>query len=263
MSDLSDWIVAIRSGAVEPGSLFLDHETQRWRPVSDLDIFDEATQAKEVSEARHRSNGSKPESGPSAVQGSGSGSENLARRVRSSTLVWSISAAVVLIAFTAWAAGSALVATVQTFIHQAPEPARIGGAAVLFVILAEEFYWFSLMMVRAGSTSFIRRFALQVLSLLTTCVLLYTAFAFFSTGGFQPSVRFFARNASVVGVAYAVSLLLWSILLPLGPDTAAAKKALASIVASVMIAATFYMAVTPSVRHEAETDKTVRTQDRR
>src|SRR5215468_6209933 len=58
MSDLSDWIVAIRSGAVEPGSLFLDHETQRWRPVSDLDIFDQAKQAKEVSEARDRSNGS-------------------------------------------------------------------------------------------------------------------------------------------------------------------------------------------------------------
>ena len=63
MSDLSDWIVAIRSGAVEPGSLFLDHETQRWRPVSDLDIFDEARLAKEVSEVRHGTNGSKLENG--------------------------------------------------------------------------------------------------------------------------------------------------------------------------------------------------------
>jgi hypothetical protein len=263
MSDLSDWILAIRSGAVEPGSLFLDHETQRWRPVSDLDIFDEATQAKEVSEVRHGSNGSKRENGPSAVQGSGSGSENLARRVRSSALVWAISAAVVLIAFTAWAAGSGLVAAVQTFVHQAPEPARIGGAAVLFVILAEEFYWFSLMMVRAGSTSFVRRFALQVLSLLTACVLLYAAFAFFSTAGFEPSIRFFARNAAVVGVAYAVSLVLGSIILLRGPDATPAKKALAGIVASAMLAATLYMAIAPSLRQEVQTDKTVGTQDRR
>src|SRR5258708_25615729 len=67
MSDLSDWIVAIRSGAVEPGPLFLDHETQRWRPVSDLDIFDEAKQPQQVSEARHRSNGPKPASVPAAI----------------------------------------------------------------------------------------------------------------------------------------------------------------------------------------------------
>src|SRR5262245_4699771 len=179
MSDLSDWIVAIRSGAVEPGSLFLDHETQRWRPVSDLDIFDEAKQAKEVSEARYRSNGSKAERGLSAIQGSGSGPENLAKRARSSTLVWAILATVVLTAFTAWAAGSALVAAVQTFVRQTPGLVRIGGAAALFVILAEEFYWFSLMMFGVGRTSFVRRFALQALSLLTTCVLLYAAFAFF------------------------------------------------------------------------------------
>jgi hypothetical protein len=262
MSDLSDWIVAIRSGAVEPGSLFLDHETQRWRPVSNLDIFGHAKQAEEVSEVRHRSSGLKPENGPSAVQGSGSGSENLARRVQSTALVWT-AAVVLLIAFTVWAAGSALVAAVQMLIRQAPEPALIGGAAVLFVILAEEFYWLSLMMVRAGSTSFVRRFALQVLSLLTTCVLLYAGFAFFSIEGFEPSIRFFAGNAVFAGVAYAVSLLLWSMLLLRGPDATAAKKALAGIVASVMLAATFYMAVAPSVRHEAKTDKTFRTQDGR
>ena len=254
MSDLSDWIVAIRSGAVEPGSLFLDHETQRWRPVSDLDIFDEARLAKEVSEVRHGTNGSKLENGQSAIQGSGSGSESLARRARNSALVWAISAAVVLIAFTTWATGTALVAAVQTLIRQAPKPVRIGGAAVLFVILAEEFYWFSLMMVRAGSTSFVRRVALQVLSLLTACVLLYAGFAFFSTGGFEPSIVFFARNAGVVGVAYAVSLLLWSMLLLQEPEATAARKALASIVASAMLAGTFYMAVAASVRREAQTD---------
>jgi len=122
------------------------------------------------------------------------------------------------------------------------------------VILAEEFYWFSLMMVRVGSTSFARRFVLQVLSLLTGCVLLYAAFALFSTGGFQPNVRFFARNAGVVGVAYAVSLLLWSMLLLQEPEATAARKALASIVASAMLAGTFYMAVAASVRREAQTD---------
>ena len=125
---------------------------------------------------------------------------------------------------------------------------------MLFVILAEEFYWFSLMMVRAGSTSFVRRVALQVLSLLTACVLLYAGFAFFSTGGFEPSIVFFARNAGVVGVAYAVSLLLWSMLLLQEPEATAARKALASIVASAMLAGTFYMAVAASVRREAQTD---------
>jgi hypothetical protein len=132
---------------------------------------------------------------------------------------------------------------------------------VLFVILAEEFYWLSLMMVRAGSTSFVRRLALQVLSLLTTGALLYAGFAF--SGGFEPSIGFFARNAVFVGVAYTLSLLLWSILLLRGPAATAAKKAPAGIVASVMLAATFYMAVAASMRHEAQTDKTFRTQDGR
>src|SRR5262249_36783260 len=181
----------------------------------------------------------------------------------SSTLVWAISATVVLVAFTAWAAGSALVAAVQTFIRQTPDPLRIGGAAVLFVIVAEEFYWFSLMVFGVGRTSFVRRFALQALTLLTTCVLLYAAVAFFSTGGVELSLRFFSKYAALAGVAYAVSLLLWSILLLRGPDATAAKKALASMVASMMLASTFYMAVTPSVRYETQTDKTFQPQDRR
>jgi hypothetical protein len=122
--------------------------------------------------------------------------------------------------------------------------------AVLFVVLAEEFYWFAVRMVGVRSTGPIRRFALQVLSLLTTGLLLYVAFEFFSTAGFQPSLRFFERNVAVVGVAYAVSLFLWSIPLLRGTDATPARKALASTVASAMVAGTLYMAVAPSVRHE-------------
>ncbi len=262
MSDLSDWIVAIRSGAVEPRSLFLDREKQCWRPVSDLDIFDEAKQVNEVSEARFRSTGPKAESGPS-IQGAGFGPGNAAKPAKGSSLGWAIAATLLLIAFMAWAAGSALVAAIQTSIRQTPDPVRIGGAAVLFVILAEEFHWFSLTMFGVAGTSFVRRFALQALSLLTTCVLLYAAFALFSTEGLEPSLQFFARHAAFAGVAYAVSLLLWSALLPLAPDATAAKKALASMVASIMVAGTFYMAVTPSVRQETQADKTLQPQDRR
>jgi hypothetical protein len=263
MSDLSDWIVAIRSGAVEPRSLFLDQDAQRWRPVSDLDIFDQAKQAEEVGGARHRSSGSKAESGPSAIQGSGSGPENVGKRARSSTLAWAIAATVALIAFTAWAAGSGLVVAVQTLISQTPDPVRIGGAAVVFVILAEEFYWFSLMIFGIRSTGFVRRFALQALSLLTTCVLLYEAFAFFAAEAFDFSLRFFATYAAFAGAAYAGSLLLCSILLLRGPDATPTKKALASIVASIMLAGTCYMAVTPSVRQGMQTDKTIQPQDSR
>lgn len=252
MSDLSDWVVAIRSGAVEPRSLFLDDETQRWRPVSDLDFFDEAKQATEVSEARYRSNGAKPESGP----------EKLAKRKRNSTLSWAVAATVALIAFTVWAAGSVLVADVQTLIGRIPDPVRIGGAAVLLVILAEEFYWFSLMMFGVG-TSFVRRFAVQALSLPTAPALLYAAFAFFSTQAFEPSRWFFVKYAALAGAVYAVSLLLWSMLLLRGPDATAAKKALAGLVASIMLVGTLYMAVTPSVRQETQTDKTIQPQDRR
>jgi len=265
MSNLSDWIVAIRSGAVGCGCLFLDIETQRWRPVSDLDIFAEAKQAvvKKASEAGSRSESSKVESDSSAIQGSGSGSEGLETRARSSTLLWALLAAAVLIALAAWTAGSALLVAIHNFIRQAPEPVRIGGAAVLFVILAEEFYWFSLKMVGVGSTKLIRRIALQALSLLTSCVLLYAAFAFSSTESFQPNVRFFVKNVAIIGGVYATSLFLWSILLLPGTDVTTARKALASIVVSVMLAGTFYMAVAPAVQHEAQTDKTFRMQDRR
>lgn len=248
MSDLSDWIGAIRSGAVEPRSLFLDQATQRWRPVSDLEIFDEAMQAEEVSKARHQSNGSKAQNGPSAIQGLGSGPEDSAKRKRRSALVWAIAATVALIAFTVWLAGASLATAVQTLIRQVPDPVRTGGAAVVFVILAEEFYWFSLMIFGVRSTGFARRFAVLVPSLLTACILLYAAFAFFAAEAFDLSLRFFATYAAFAGAAYAGSLLLWSILLLRGPDATPAKKALASIVASIMLAGTFYMAVTPSVR---------------
>jgi len=263
MSDLSDWIAAIRSGVVEPRSLFLDHETQRWRPVSDLGIFDEAKQAKEVSEARDRSNGSEAESGRSAIQGLGPGPENWAKREWTSSLVGAIAAMVALVAFTAWFAGAALATAVQMLISQTPYPVRTGGAAVVFVILAEEFYWFSLMLFGIRGTGFVRRFALQALSLLTTCVLLYAAFAFFEADAFDFSLRFFAEYAGFAGVAYVVSLLLWSIPLFREGDATPVKKALASMVASLMLASTFYMAVSPSVRHETQTDKTFQPQDRR
>src|SRR5260370_11888169 len=87
MANLSGLVVGIRVGVGVTGSLFLDHETQRWRPVSDLDIFDEARLAKEVSEVRHGTNGSKLEDGQPALTGSGSGSESLARQPRTTAVV--------------------------------------------------------------------------------------------------------------------------------------------------------------------------------
>lgn len=244
---------AIRAGAVEPRSLFLDHEIQRWQPVSDLGIFQEAKQAKEVSEARDRSNGSKAESGRSAIQGLGPAPEDWAKREWSSALVGAIATMVALIAFTAWVAGAALATAVQTLISQTPDSVPTGGAAVVFVILAEEFYWFALMLFGIRGTGFVRRFALQALSLLSTCVLLYAASAFFEAEAFDLSLRLFAEHAGIAGVAYALSLLLWSILLFREADATPVKKALASVVASLMLASTFYMAVTPSVRHETQT----------
>jgi hypothetical protein len=252
MTGLPDWIGAIRSGAVEARCLFLDRETGRWRPVSHLDIFDEAMQAVaiEASGGEFRFEAVDLESRPSALQDSGSDSETFSKQARDSALLWAASAAVVLVALAAWAAGSGLLATVEMFVRQIPEPALIGGAAVLFVVLAEEFYWFAMSMVGVRSTGTTRRFALQVLSLLTTGLLLYVALAFFSTEGFQPSLRFFARNVVVVGIVYAVSLFLWSIPLLRGMDATPARKALASTVASAMVAGTLYMAVAPSVRNE-------------
>src|SRR5215467_4918167 len=263
MTNLSDWIVAVRSGAVKSGSLFLDDETQRWRPVADLDIFDEATLvlAREGSGGASKYDGSDVESGPSAIQESGSGSEELAKQARNSALIWASLAVVALIAFAAWAAGSAPLATVQTLIQRTPEPVRVAGAAVLFVTVAEEFYWFCLKLVKAGKTSLVRRFALQILSLLTTGTFLYLVSTLASTGG--SSVPLLTKNIALVGVAYAVSLFVWSILLLGGTDATATKKMVASILASVMLAGTFYMAITPSMHREAQTEKALGTQDRR
>jgi len=252
MAGLPDWIAAIRSGAVEPASLFLDREMRRWRPVSNLDIFEEALRAVAIqaSGGELRYETVDLESRPSAPQDSGSDSESVTKQARNSARLWAASAAVVLVALAAWAAGSGLLGSVEMVIRQIPELALIGGVAVLFLVVAEEFYWFAASMVGVRSTGPIRRFALQVLSLLTTGLLLYVAFEFFSTAGFQPSLRFFERNVAVVGVAYAVSLFLWSIPLLRGTDATPARKALASTVASAMVAGTLYMAVAPSVRHE-------------
>jgi len=263
MTNLSDWIVAVRSGAIKSGSLFLDDETQRWRPVAGLDIFDEATRAlaREGSGGGPKYEGSDVESGPSAIQDSDSGSENLAKGARNSALLWAILAVVALIAFAAWAAGSAPLATVQMFIHQTPEPVRVAGAAALFVAVAEEFHWFCLKLVKARKTNLIRRFALQILSLLTTGMLLYVVLTLVSTTGL--SVGFLVKNVALVGVTYAVSLFAWSILLLRGTDATAAKKMVVSILASLMLAGTLYMAIAPSVHREAQTERTPGIQDRR
>jgi hypothetical protein len=241
MTDLADWIVAIRSGAVEPQSLFLDRETLRWRPVAQLDIFVEAEQAvaKDAVGVGDRSGGVQP----------GSGSQNVSARARTSTFLWAALAVAVVIALAAWAVGSALPPVVQMLVRRALEPARIGAAAVLFVILGEEFHWFVATMVGMKSTSPARRFALQVLALLTTCVLLYAAFALFSTDGFQLNAGFFVRNATVVGLAYALSLFLWSIPLLGGTSATPARKMLVSIIASAMLAGSVYMGLAPFVRH--------------
>src|SRR5262249_16881420 len=79
MAGLTEWIVAMRSGAVEPQSLFLDREAFRWRPVSELGIFVEAEQAvaTDTIEVGGGSSGVKPEGGPAETLASGSGSENV------------------------------------------------------------------------------------------------------------------------------------------------------------------------------------------
>ena len=251
MACLADWIVAIRSGAVEPQSLFLDRETLRWRRVSELGIFVEAEQAvaTDAVGVGGRSGGVKPETGRSPTLDTGSGSESVSARARSSTFLWAAAAVAVVIVLAAWAAGSALPASVQRLVLQSPEPARIGAAAVLLVILGEEFHWFAATVVGMKSTNPAHRFALQVLSLLTTCALLYAAFALFSTSGFQLNAGFFVKNAPAVGLTYGLSLFLWSIPLLGGTNATPVRKMLVSALASAMLAGTIYMGLAPVVRH--------------
>ncbi|WP_084805189.1 hypothetical protein [Bradyrhizobium sp. NAS80.1] len=245
MSDRADWITAMKSGAVEAQSLFLDRETLRWRPVSELAIFIEAEQAV----ATDGVGGRQPESGPAATQESAPAFENAPKRAPGTTFLWVALVTVVVIVLAAWAAGSTLPANVQVIARQVPEPVRIGAAAVLFVILSEEFYWFVSTLVGIRSVRPARRFALQVLALLTTCVLLYAVFALFSTGGFRLDAGFLVRNAVVVGLAYAASLFFWSIALLAGTSATLARKLLASAMASAMLAGTVYMGLVPIVRH--------------
>jgi hypothetical protein len=69
MRGLADWIVAIRSGAIGPESLFFDSQTLRWRQVSELSIFIEAEQAIATAAigVGGRSGGVKPESGRAPI----------------------------------------------------------------------------------------------------------------------------------------------------------------------------------------------------
>jgi hypothetical protein len=249
MRGLAEWIVAIRSGAVQAQSLFLDRETLRWRPVAELGIFIEAESAIATDAIGVGGGDVKLESGQAPTLDSGPGSENISARARSSTFLLAALAVAVVIALVAWAAGSAPPAAVQTFVWQAPELARVGAAAVLLVILGEEFHWFAATLVGMRCTSPARRFALQVLTLLTTCVLLYAAFALFSTNSFQLNARFFVKNATVVGLAYALSLFLWSIPLLGGTNATPARKMLVSAIASAMLASTVYMGLATFVRH--------------
>jgi hypothetical protein len=240
VTGLADWIVAIRSGVVIPKSLFLERETHRWRPVSELGIFVEAEQAVATDAVGVGDR--------SACVQPNSGSENVSAGAR--TVLWAALAVAVVIALVAWAARSALPPGVQILVRQAPEPARIGAAAVLFVILGEEFYWFVATMVGMRSTSPARRFLLQLLALPTTCVLLYAGFALFSTDGFQLDAGFLVRNATVAGLAYAVSLFLWSIpLLSGGANATLARKLLAGIISCAMLLGSVYMGLAPFVRH--------------
>jgi hypothetical protein len=230
---IADWTAAIRSAAIDDGCLFFDARAQRWRPVSNLEIY---IQVKEVVAAGASESAVVESSSFRAVPGR-------------YAVVGGLLAALVLLALVAWAAGG----EVQSLVQRIPGPVLFGGAGLALVLLAEEFYWLALRLTGLGGTRPGARFGVQVLSLSITALAVYASMAV-SRSDLDTPLSILLRNAVPIGVGYTVVVFLWSIPLVRLSGASPAKKVLASVLASAMLFGTLYMALTPSARHSAATD---------
>ena len=227
----ADWMAAIQSNAVDEGCLFFDPKAQRWRPLSELDLYSSAISA--ITTARPGKN-----SGSETHVSPGSGSRTLSFAY--SFALSSVLVAVGAIAFLTWTSHFQLTAL------RIPFFVLIAGMALIFILLGQEFHWFALRLLRVTDTRLAQRLGAQLGSLLTTAFLSYLALGPISLDTLEAVFFTFDKNAVLIGGIYAPALLLWSLIMQ--RRDALAKKALASVLAAAMLIGTLYMALTPLTR---------------
>jgi hypothetical protein len=250
----ADWIAAVQSNTVDEECLFFDPEAKRWRPVTDLSMYNSAAAAvasgltaggpRDFSAVTKNSVSETEVPPQSELRPSVVAIGGVPRR---SAAVWWFLIVVGLLALLIWTATPALWSDFQSGLRRVPLIALLAGA-VLVILLAEEVHWFALRLVGLTGTRPGRRFGVQILSLLTAALVSYFAFGPFAVSAPEVALVSFVRNAPAIGAIYAVVLFLWSLPLIALPIAARGKKALASLLAAAMLVGTLYMALAPSAR---------------
>jgi hypothetical protein len=228
----ADWMAAIQSNAVDEGCLFFDPKAQRWRPLSELDLYSSAVSAITTAAGPGKNSGSETHVSP----GSGSRTFSFAY----SFALWSVLVAIGAIAFLTWTSGLKLTAL------QIPFFVLIAGMMLVTILLGQEFHWFALRLLGVTDTRLAQRLGAQLGSLLTTAFLSYLALGPISLKTPEAVLVTFVKNVALIGGIYAPALLLWSLIMLRRGSLA--KKTLASVLAAAMLIGTLYMGLTPLTR---------------
>ncbi len=194
MISRADWMAAIQSNAVDEGCLFFDPEAQRWRRLSELDLYSSAVSAITTAAGPGKNSGSETHVSPGSVSRTFSFTHSFA--------LWLVLIAVGALAFLTWTSGF------QSTALRVPFFALIAGMVLVFILLGQEFHWFALRLLGVTDTRLAQRLGVQLGSLLTTAFLGYLALGPISVKTPEAVVVTFVRNAALIGSIYAPALLL-------------------------------------------------------
>lgn len=279
-----EWAEAVRSGTITDQSLIWHPGARRWMPVSALGrhvetgptFSPETGPASDApsSDSRAERAGALEHGGfsnpDSAQDAAGRPRAGSARRAFLTAVVCALGLALT------WAALTGEAARLSPFAATALEQVPWPIYAVVALVVAEEFLWFALVLLRVRGTTFMRRLLVQALSFLSTALAFYglslgrgfldglsallpqnfgwqmdptipeRIVAALSSGAPRQAAHLgIVRHPFLTGAIFGTAALVWAMLL-LRKGTAT-QRAAATLVGAVMIVATLHMALATSL----------------
>ena len=276
-----EWADAFKSGTVTGQSLVWDPQALRWKAFAELDLdfgagglsWSAATAPDLVSDDGL--------GGGAGVHDARSGAELDTRRAASSRTGAATRTILTAIVCALGLAGAWAALTGQAARLSAPAAAVLEGVpwpvyALIGLILAEEFLWFALRLLRVRGTGFARRLLVQALAMASTAVALYALslptrvldlwvglgdsiglavdptvpgriVAALSSGAARQAASLaLVQQPVFTGTIFGAAALFWALVLL--RKGAAVRRAAATLTATAMIIATLHMVLTPALK---------------
>ena len=277
-----EWADAFKSGTVTGQSLVWDTQALRWKPVAELDLdfgaggpsWSEAAAAPDLASEDGFGGGAGAHDVRSDAELDRQGAASSRTGAATRTLLTAIVCALGLAG--AWAAltgeAARLSAPAAAVLERVPWPVY----ALIGLIVAEEFLWFALRLLRVRGTGFARRLLVQALAMASTAVALYALslptivldlwvrlggsiglavdatvperiIAALSSGAARQAASLaLVQQPVFTGTIFGAAALFWALVLL--RKATAARRAAATLIATAMIIATLHMVLTPALK---------------